>query len=46
MTTVLAMNETTDILNIDLSLPYKVADLKSADLGRKEMALSENEMPG
>jgi adenosylhomocysteinase len=46
MTTVLAMNGTTDILNIDLSLPYKVADLKLAGLGRKEMALSENEMPG
>ena len=33
-------------LKIDLSLPYKVADISQADLGFKEMALSENEMPG
>ncbi|MCX7983057.1 MAG: adenosylhomocysteinase [Syntrophales bacterium] len=31
---------------IDPSLPYKVADLSLADWGRKEMELSENEMPG
>ena len=31
---------------LDLSLPYKVADLSQADWGRKEMQLSENEMPG
>jgi adenosylhomocysteinase len=31
---------------LDLSLPYKVADISLADLGTKEMKLSENEMPG
>jgi adenosylhomocysteinase len=31
---------------LDLTLPYKVADLSLADWGRKEMQLSENEMPG
>ncbi|EHJ48217.1 adenosylhomocysteinase [Solidesulfovibrio carbinoliphilus subsp. oakridgensis] len=31
---------------LDLTLPYKVADLSQADWGRKEMQLSENEMPG
>lgn len=31
---------------LDLSLPYKVADMKLADFGRKEMQLSEQEMPG
>ncbi len=46
MTTVLATKEQTDFLPVDLSLPYKVADLASAELGLKEMALSENEMPG
>ncbi|NNL41538.1 MAG: adenosylhomocysteinase, partial [Desulfobacterales bacterium] len=33
-------------MQIDPSLPYKVADLSLADLGFKEMALAENEMPG
>jgi len=33
-------------LKVDPSLPYKVADILQADLGFKEMALSENEMPG
>ncbi len=33
-------------LEVDLSLPYKVADISLADLGFKEMALAENEMPG
>src|SRR5580704_1602724 len=28
------------------SLPYKVADMKLADWGRKEIQLAENEMPG
>jgi adenosylhomocysteinase len=32
--------------DIDLSLEYKVADISLADWGRKEMQLSENEMPG
>jgi adenosylhomocysteinase len=31
---------------IDLSVPYKVADIGLADWGRKEMGLAENEMPG
>ncbi len=31
---------------IDLKLPYKVKDMSLADLGRKYMQLSENEMPG
>jgi adenosylhomocysteinase len=31
---------------IDLSIPYKVADIGLADWGRKEMELAENEMPG
>ena len=31
---------------LDLSLPYKVADMSLADFGRKEMQLSEREMPG
>jgi len=31
---------------LDLSLPHVVADMSQADWGRKEMQLSENEMPG
>ncbi len=31
---------------LDLKLPYKVKDLGLADFGRKEMQLSEKEMPG
>jgi len=31
---------------LDLSLPYKVADLSLADFGNKEMKLAEREMPG
>ena len=31
---------------IDLTVPYKVADIGLADWGRKEMELAENEMPG
>ncbi|CAN2041916.1 Adenosylhomocysteinase [Candidatus Magnetomoraceae bacterium gMMP-15] len=34
------------ILKLDLSMPYKVADISLADAGIKEMKLSENEMPG
>ncbi|MBW1649099.1 MAG: adenosylhomocysteinase [Deltaproteobacteria bacterium] len=33
-------------LQLDTSLPFKVADINLADFGIKEMALSENEMPG
>jgi adenosylhomocysteinase len=35
-----------EVKELDLSLPYKVADLSLADWGLKEMQLSENEMPG
>ncbi len=31
---------------IDLSMPYKVADIKLAEWGRKEIRLAEAEMPG
>lgn len=31
---------------LDLSLPYKVADMSQAEFGRKEIQLSEKEMPG
>lgn len=31
---------------LDLKLPYKVADMQLASFGRKEMQLSEKEMPG
>ena len=31
---------------LDLTLPYKVADMSQAEWGRKEMIISENEMPG
>jgi adenosylhomocysteinase len=34
------------VLELDLSLPHKVADIGLADFGNKEMKLSENEMPG
>ena len=33
-------------LELEKSLPYKVADIALADWGRREMELSENEMPG
>lgn len=32
--------------NLDLSLDYKVADINLADFGKKEIQLSEREMPG
>ncbi|MEJ5259559.1 MAG: adenosylhomocysteinase [Anaerohalosphaeraceae bacterium] len=31
---------------VDLTLPYQVADISLADLGRREMKLAEKEMPG
>ena len=31
---------------LDPELPYRVADIEQADLGIREMRLSENEMPG
>jgi adenosylhomocysteinase len=33
-------------LKPDRNLPYKIADINLADWGRKEVELSENEMPG
>ncbi len=36
----------TNVIPLDLSLDYKVADMSQADFGRKEMQLSEQEMPG
>lgn len=35
-----------EFLEVDKTMTYKVADLSLADWGRKEMFLSENEMPG
>ncbi len=32
--------------NLDLSLDYKIADIALADFGKKEIQLSEREMPG
>jgi adenosylhomocysteinase len=34
------------VLELDPSLPYRVADLSLADFGNKEMQLARNEMPG
>jgi adenosylhomocysteinase len=34
------------VSQVETRLPYKVADLKLAEWGRKEMTLAENEMPG
>ena len=31
---------------IDNTLPYKVADMSLAEWGRKEIEISEHEMPG
>ena len=33
-------------MKLDLSLPYKVADISLAEWGRKEIELAEQEMPG
>ena len=35
-----------EVMPLDLSLPYKVADMSLAAWGRKELELAENEMPG
>jgi len=40
------VNRQNNILELDLSLPYKIADFSLAGLGISEMKLSENEMPG
>ena len=34
------------VKDLDLSLDYLVKDIEQADFGRKEMQLSEREMPG
>jgi adenosylhomocysteinase len=34
------------VKELDLALPYKIADMNQAEWGRKEMQLAENEMPG
>jgi adenosylhomocysteinase len=34
------------MMELDLTMNYRVADLSLADWGRKELQLSENEMPG
>jgi adenosylhomocysteinase len=34
------------VSQVETKLPFKVADLKLADWGRKEIQLAENEMPG
>lgn len=36
----------TKVLELNPSLPYKVADISLAEWGRAEMKLAENEMPG
>jgi len=38
--------DTIDILEYDAKIPYKVKDISLAELGRKELQLAENEMPG
>ncbi|MFZ5571522.1 MAG: adenosylhomocysteinase [Thermodesulfobacteriota bacterium] len=35
-----------NFLELDLTLPYRVADISLADFGNREMQLAENEMPG
>ncbi|AOY58660.1 adenosylhomocysteinase [Desulfococcus multivorans] len=46
MTATHIKTESTRCMPLDLSLPYKVADMGLADYGNKEMQLAENEMPG
>ncbi len=40
------MTDCSTVKALDLSLPYQVADISLADFGRREMQLSEREMPG
>ena len=40
------VEDTKSYLELDLTLPYKVADISLAEFGINEMKLSENEMPG
>jgi adenosylhomocysteinase len=39
-------NSNKKVEKVDLTLPYKIADLAGADFGRKEMQIAEKEMPG
>ncbi|MDH4202533.1 MAG: adenosylhomocysteinase [Phycisphaerae bacterium] len=39
-------NTPKEVKKLDLTLPYKVADLSQAEFGRKEMQIAEKEMPG
>lgn len=41
-----AAEKETDVSQVEQKLPYKVKDLGLAELGRKELMLAENEMPG
>ncbi|MBF0227008.1 MAG: adenosylhomocysteinase [Desulfobacterales bacterium] len=41
-----SLQQQNDFLELNPSLPYKIADINLADLGIKEMQLSQNEMPG
>ncbi len=40
------MTDTQQVKPLDLSLPHQVADMSLAEFGKKEMQLSEREMPG
>jgi len=44
--TITTENTTSEAPKADERLPFKVADLNLAELGRKEMRLAEQEMPG
>ena len=35
-----------ETLTLDKNLAYKVADIKLADFGRREIEIAEKEMPG
>ncbi len=46
MSVITLKNVNKGLLPLDLSLPYKVADISLADFGNREMQLAEREMPG
>ncbi|MEA3279748.1 MAG: adenosylhomocysteinase [Thermodesulfobacteriota bacterium] len=46
MSVLKVMKNSKYLLEIEPSLPYKVADISLADFGFREMKLAENEMPG
>lgn len=41
-----AVDEIEGFLDLDVSIPYKIADISLAEFGIMEMQLAENEMPG